>query len=383
MKENNSTIPHRGKSTLRKRQIVVLGSGSASAAFCKRFRSKHAEVTWITPSLHFAPFSEQLRILSGGNVYAPRMRSMRVMMDGIQQVRVLHDRVHSIQWEQRQLCLSERKESLGFDYLVAGTEDLVAGQSPMGCNTLGDALHMKLALDKMVRPASIVLRGAGFRTLALAFALARSPQLTVWVVEPTYGWAKGTPPQVQHVLRNECRAAGIHLLKEDACSGWGTPDFQVSQTPILVHAWVDADRAAIPEALKLLPFFPEPDCSGRIHARSDLSLPGEPRLRLLGEIALVKDSLGRGVDHQESTLIHQARYLARILKYEVEGRTRSVGDVPAYLPVDRGAFARISPWKALGLWGGRPYRGVVGSFLASYYHERISRAFNNTPRKWV
>src|SRR5262249_14607886 len=85
----------------------------------------------------------------------------------------------------------------------------------------------------------------------------------------------------------------------------------------------------------------ERDRACRIKVGPDLSLPGHPEVFAIGDMALVVQEDGRPVPGVSPAAMQMGKYVARVIRDELQGQTREVGRRRPFRYWDKGTMATI------------------------------------------
>lgn len=113
------------------------------------------------------------------------------------------------------------------------------------------------------------------------------------------------------------------------------------------------------------------DRAGRIQVEPDLSLPGQPHVFVIGDMAAVKwrDGLVPGV---APAAMQMGRYVARAIVARMAGKT-----VPPFAYADKGSLATIGRSRAVAQFGKWGFSGIVAWSLWLWLHIFFLIGFRN------
>jgi NADH dehydrogenase len=111
----------------------------------------------------------------------------------------------------------------------------------------------------------------------------------------------------------------------------------------------------------------EKDHMGRIIVGPDLSIPGYPRVFVVGDAAHVVDpKTGKPVPAVAQGALQMGQFVSNVIRAEVDG-TRD-GDRPEFDYKDKGSMATIGRGKALASISGRTFKGFLGWLMWGVVH---------------
>jgi NADH:quinone reductase (non-electrogenic) len=398
-----------GKTTPR---VVIVGAGFGGLTAARALARAPAQITVIDRKNHhtFQPLLYQVATagLSPGEIAAP----IRSILRGRDNVEVLLGEVTGFNLARRLVETPERQ--IPYDYLVvaAGASHAYFGHDDWqalapGLKTIEDALEIRrrvlLAFELAERqaaagesgfPLNFVVVGAGPTGVELAGTLAEisrhalvdefraiDPKSTQIVlleggprVLPTYPEELSTSAQEQlQMLGVEVRTSAMVTAVEPGAVRVG--ETRLAAAVILWAAGV----AASPLGKKLgVPV----DRAGRVAVEPDLSLPDHPEVFVIGDLAALKDESGKMLPGVAPVAIQQGRYVAKIIRHEVEGATEAAAKAqslprPGFHYWDKGSLATIGRAAAVAEFGKLHISGLIAWLAWLFVHILFLIGFRN------
>ncbi|HEY4417292.1 MAG TPA: NAD(P)/FAD-dependent oxidoreductase [Verrucomicrobiae bacterium] len=391
----------------KKFHIVVVGAGFGGLTFCKHFQMADARITLVDRTNHhlFQPLLYQVATcgLSAPDIAQP----VRAILSDREDITVLLDNVTGFDLAQKKILLD--KHTLDFDFLVLamGGQTSYFGhpeweQFAPGLKTLDDALrirsHVLLAFEKAENEAdtaehdklmTIVVVGGGPTGVELAgsFAeLTRSvlshdfrridpTQARIILLEGSPRILSHLPPELSASAQRQLEALGVQVRpatmvknisagKVELAGGeiisaenilWAAG---VSATPLTKKLGVDLDRA------------------GRVKVSPDLSVPGQPEIFAIGDLALVLENDGKPVPGVSPAAMQMGRHVAKIIEHEIR-----FGGKPAVRPAfkywDKGTMATIGRSAAVAWVGRFQFSGLLAWLAWLFIHLIFLVGFRN------
>jgi NADH dehydrogenase len=375
-------LPETKRMTDLKKHIVVVGAGFGGLAFCQNFQSDDARITLIDCTNHhlFQPLLYQVAAcgLSAPDIAQP----IRAILSDRLDITVLLDRVTGFDLVQKNVLLA--KHVLHYDYLVLalGGETGYFGHPEWekfapGLKTLDDALRIRskilLAFEQAENAAdaaeheqllTIVVVGGGPTGVELAGAFAEltrtvlnrdfrridPTQARIILIEGSPNVLSSFPPDLSASARRQLEAIGVQV--RTACKVHTIRDGEVelADGEIIRAAnilWA-AGVTATPLTKKL---GVELDRADRVKVNSDLSLPGQPDVFAIGDMAFVPQANGKPVPGVSPAAMQMGIHVGKIIRGEIRsGAPRAAR--PPFKYWDKGSMATIGRSAAVA-WVGR------------------------------
>jgi len=368
--------------TALKKHVVVVGAGFGGLAFCQNFQSDDVRITLIDRTNHhlFQPLLYQVAAcgLSAPDIAQP----IRAILSERLDITVLLDRVTGFDLTQKNVLLA--KHVLPYDYLVLA----LGGQTGYfghpeweefapGLKTLDDALRSRskilLAFEQAENAAdtaehdqllTIVVVGGGPTGVELAGAFAEltrtvlnrdfrridPTQARIILLEGSPAVLGFYPPDLSASARRQLEALGVQVRTSTRVQTIRDGEVELVGGEIIRAAnilWA-AGVAASPLTKKL---GVELDRADRVMVNSDLSLPGQPDVFAIGDMAFVPQANGKPVPGVSPAAMQMGVHVGKIIRSETRnGAPHAVR--PAFKYWDKGSMATIGRSAAVA-WVGR------------------------------
>jgi len=368
--------------TALKKHVVVVGAGFGGLAFCQNFQSDDVRITLIDRTNHhlFQPLLYQVAAcgLSAPDIAQP----IRAILSERLDITVLLDRVTGFDLTQKNVLLA--KHVLPYDYLVLA----LGGQTGYfghpeweefapGLKTLDDALRIRskilLAFEQAENAAdtaehdqllTIVVVGGGPTGVELAGAFAEltrtvlnrdfrridPTQARIILLEGSPAVLGFYPPDLSASARRQLEALGVQVRTSTRVQTIRDGEVELVGGEIIRAAnilWA-AGVAASPLTKKL---GVELDRADRVMVNSDLSLPGQPDVFAIGDMAFVPQANGKPVPGVSPAAMQMGVHVGKIIRSETRnGAPHAVR--PAFKYWDKGSMATIGRSAAVA-WVGR------------------------------
>lgn len=383
------------------RRIVIVGGGFAGLQVAMGLKRSPVQVTLIDRrNFHlFQPLLYQVATggLSPANIAAP----LRGILTKQRNCQVLMGEVRRIDLAKRVLWVADRE--IGYDILVvaAGARHSHFGHhewEPLapGLKTIEDATEMRRRIltafeaaerttnaEERRRLLNFVIVGAGPTGVELAGALAEiarhslredfheinPAEAHVWLIEAGPRVLLSYPPELSAKAE-----ASLHRLGVLVRTGTAVADVSpegvtlktasgnefLATTTVLWAAGVQASPLA-----KLLAeqTGAELDRAGRIKVQADLSLPGQPGVFVLGDMANCVGPDGKELPGVAPVAISQGKFIAKLIRARIAGR-----EPPTYRYRDLGSLATIGRNAAVADIGNFHFSGYLAWLMWVFIH---------------
>src|SRR6202049_2025361 len=393
-------------------RVVIVGAGFGGLTAARALARAPARITVIDRQNHhtFQPLLYQVATagLSPSEIAAP----IRSILRGRDNVEVLLGEVTGFDLARRLVETPEQK--IPYDYLVvaAGASHAYFGHDDWepfapGLKPIEDALEIRrrvlLAFELAERQAAagesrlalnFVVVGAGPTGVELAGTLAEisrhalvqefraiDPKSTKIIlleggprVLPTY------PAELSRSAQEQLQKLGVEVRTSALVTGVEPGVVRVGDTRLAaaVILWA-AGVAASPLGKTLgVPV----DRAGRVAVEPDLSLPDHPEVFVIGDLAALKDESGKMLPGVAPGRIQQGRYVAKIIRREVEAPTEAPAKGPPRLRPgfhywDKGSLATIGRAAAVAEFGKLHISGFIAWLAWLFVHILFLIGFRN------
>ena len=389
----------------KKPHVVIVGGGFGGLTAAQSLHGQAMDIVLIDRTNHhlFQPLLYQVATaaLSAGDIASP----LRTILQAQRNVRILMNEVVAVDRAKRIVRLMDTE--VRFDYLILapGSRHSYFGKEQWetfapGLKTLADALnireHMLLSFEHAERLQgtsdahrylTFVIVGAGPTGVELAgaiaeiarasilpdFPLIQSSDIHIVLIEAggrvLMGFDEALAAKAQRVLEDlgvDVRlSTRVTEVNERGVSAGG----QFIETANVIWA---AGNEASPLLRTLgLPLDPQ----GRVAVDSDLSIPGDPAIFVIGDAARALDPTGHPLPALAPVAIQQGRYVAGLIAKGIPSEAR-----PRFVYKDRGMLATIGKAHAIAQIGRLRTVGVLAWLLWSSVHIFFLIGFRNRLR---
>jgi NADH dehydrogenase len=382
--------------------VVVVGAGFGGLNAVRALEGVPVRVTVVDRSNHhlFQPLLYQVATaaLSPADIASP----IRAILRGQRNATVLLAQASSVDRVARDLVLSDGR--LAFDYLVlaTGARHAYFGHadweaSAPGLKTLEDALEIRrrilLAFERAEREPDgdrrralmrFLIVGGGPTGLELAGAIAEISrhvlrrdfsaidprEANVQVLEAGPRILPSFPPALAQRAARALRRLGVEV--RTGCPVTAVePGFleaggdRIAAATILWAAGVRASPLAASLGVGL-------DSVGRLLVEPDLSIPGEPRIFAIGDVAAFLHQSGKPLPGVAPVAIQQGRHVAQNVARDLAGRPRR-----PFRYRDKGSLAVIGRAQAIASFGRFRMSGFLAWLAWCFVHILFLIGFRN------
>src|SRR6266545_2485849 len=333
-------------------RVVIVGAGFGGLSAARALRGAPMRVTVVDRRNHhlFQPLLYQVATaaLSPGDIAYP----VRSILRSQANAEVLLADAEGVDVERRELVLSDGR--LGYDFVIVatGATHSYFGHSDWepfapGLKSLEDALEIRkrilLAFERAERetdPArrrallTFVLVGAGPTGVELAGAIAEISrnvlvsdfrsidprEATIQVLEAGPRILPTFPPGLAGKAKRALERLGVQVRAGCPVRGVGEGSVEAgdSSIPAGTILWAAGVRASPLARTLQVPL----DGAGRVLVEPDLSIPGDPRIFGIGDVAFLLSQNGKPLPGVAPVAIQQGRHVARNIERDLAGRTR-------------------------------------------------------------
>ncbi|MEJ1970960.1 MAG: NAD(P)/FAD-dependent oxidoreductase [Lacunisphaera sp.] len=367
----NTNLPH----------IVVLGAGFGGLTFAKDFPSERARITIVDRQNHHL-FQPLLYQVATAGLAAPDIaQPIRSILRKKPNLTVLLADVTGIDLAARQVKLADG--GLDYDYLVIalGSQTSYFGKNEWeqfapGLKTLDDAMRLRrnmlLAYEKAEREPdaqkrqalmTTVVVGGGPTGVELAGTFAELARTVLYRdfdnIDPRQAHIiliEGSPhllgafgAKLSASAKQQIEQLGVEVRLNTRVSAIREGEVDVNGETIRAGniVWA-AGVAAVPVAKSL---GVELDRAGRVKVLPDFSVPGQPRVFAIGDIASLTDAKGVVVPGVAQGGIQAGAHVARIIAEELKIGPTAPALRPAFAYHDKGNMATIGRTHAIAQIG--------------------------------
>jgi NADH dehydrogenase len=404
---NAAPEPAAPPGTDRRKHVVVVGAGFGGLAFCQKFQADGARVTLIDRTNHhlFQPLLYQVATcgLSAPEIAQP----IRAILADRPDITVLLDQIVDFDLARKRVSLARRV--LDYDYLVLalGGRTGYFGHPEWerfapGLKTLDDALRIRsrvlLAFEQAENAAdaaeleqllTIVVVGGGPTGVELAGAFAELARTVlqrdfrhidptrakILLIEGSPNVLSSFPPELSASARRQLEALGVRVRTSTQVQNIQNGQVELVGGEIIRAAnilWA-AGVSASPLTQKLgVPL----DRLGRVCVNPDLSLPGQPAVFAIGDLAFVPQAGRKPVPGVSPAAMQMGAHVGRIIQDEIR-----LGAAPAARPAfqyrDKGSMATIGRSAAVAMVGRFQCSGLLAWLAWLFVHLIFLIGFRN------
>jgi len=398
-------------------RIVILGAGFGGLTCARALQEAQAEVTLVDQrNFHlFQPLLYQVATaaLSPADIATPVRRILRNQANA----KVVLGHIEAIDRQERTVRLRENNYLIPYDILVIATgarhsyfgHDDWEAFAP-GLKRIEDALDIRNRVldaleraeaiedtDERGRLLSFVIIGGGPTGVEVAGAIAElakielaqesrmRPGLTARIVLVEAG-PQILPvfiPELAHKARRSLEQLGVEVLTGSMVEHCDSEGVIASGKRIEARTLIWAAGVAASPAAQWLHV--EPDYAGRVRVLSDLSLPGDQRIFVIGDTAAVLGPDGRPVPGIAPAAKQEGKYVAELLlrrlnyPSSISGGSDMAGEdvQPAFRYHHAGDLATIGHKSAVLDFGWIRLSGFLAWLLWGFVHIFFLIGFRN------
>lgn len=383
-------------------RVVIVGGGFGGLFAAKALRRAPVEITVVDRrNFHlFQPLLYQVATggLSPANIAAP----LRKILNRQKNTRVLLGEVVDLDPSARFVCLRDGART-EYDALIVATgvshnyfgRDSWAAHAP-GLKTIEDATEIRrrillafeqaeLEPDAARRNAwlTFVVVGAGPTGVELAGALAEISRdtlrhdfrtfdpadATILLVDTAERVLPGYPPDLSAKAKRSLQSLGVTVRTgvrvQDIRPGQVTLQAGSETAVIAAHTvlWAAGVRASPLGKLLADRTGCELDAAGRVRVQPDLTVPGYPEIRVIGDLACVAGPDGQPLPGVADVAMQQGRYAARAIVAGLRGET-----MPPFHYRHKGSMATIGRAAAVADFGWLHLSGYLAWLAWLFVH---------------
>jgi NADH:ubiquinone reductase (H+-translocating) len=384
--------------------VVIVGGGFAGLYCARALRRVPVRVTIIDRrNFHlFQPLLYQVATasLSPADIAGP----IRTILRRQANAQVWMGEVVDVDGTRRTVSLADGVD-VSWDYLVLATgathayfgNDEWAAYAP-GLKTVDDAIEIRrrflLAFEEAEREGdpearrrllTFVIVGAGPTGVELAGAMAEiarkvmpndfraidTAAARVLLLEAADRVLPPYPPELSEKARRQLEALGVEVRTGAMVTDMGDGQVTVGETERIEAGnvfWAAGVSASpLGEGLGV-----KTDRAGRVRVEPDCSIPGDPQLFVVGDLARVEGPDGSQVPGVAPAAIQMGRHVARTIRRDLEGKVRE-----EFRYRDKGDLATIGRAAAVARIGRLRIGGLVAWILWALVHILYLIGFRN------
>jgi NADH dehydrogenase len=388
--------------------VVVLGAGFAGLTFAQRFPAGLARLTVVDQTNHhlFQPLLYQ--VATAGLAVPDIAQPVRSILAKKRDVTVLMDEVTGFDLAARAVRL--RHGALHYDHLVVALGGRTGyfghpewEQHAPGLKSIDDALRIRrnvlYAFERAEmtedpaerqRLMTIVVIGGGPTGVELAGTFAELQRhvlaqdfrrlnlrmARVILIEGSPRLLNAYPPALSDRAQVQLESLGVAVwvglqVKEIRAGQVVLPNETLQAENIIWAAGV----AASPLGAQL---GAETDRGGRVKVLPDLSLPGHPEVRVLGDMSALTDPTGRIVPGVSPAAMQEGAYVAATLAREIRaGPAAGPAQRKPFVYFDKGTMATIGRSRAVAKIARLEFSGFTAWLAWLFIHLVFLIGFRN------
>jgi NADH dehydrogenase len=391
-----------------KPRVVIVGAGFAGLYAAKSLAKLPVEITIVDKKNHhtFQPLLYQvaLAVLSPAEIASP----IRAIFQSQKNVEVLLGEVDDFDLESRKVMIKGSGLQLSYDYLIvaAGATHAYFGHddwAPIapGLKTIEDALDIRrrvlLAFEAGERmaaaegkydPLNFVVVGAGPTGVELAGTLAEitrkvlvndfryidPKQARVILLEGGPRVLAAYPEDLSRSAEKQLRGLGVEVRTNAQVTAISSSQVSVGSEvlPAAVILWA-AGVAASPLGKKLAEKTGgKTDRAGRVQVANDLSIPGQPNVFVIGDLAAYPDRDGHLVPGVAPAAIQMGKAVADNVFRDLRHESRKT-----FHYLDKGSLATIGRSRAVANVRGFHFSGFIAWLSWALIHVFFLIGFKN------
>jgi NADH:ubiquinone reductase (H+-translocating) len=373
-------------------RVVILGAGFGGLSAAKALANSPFEVTIVDQHNYhlFQPLLYQVATagLSPADIASP----IRSIMRDARNVSVVLAKVGKIDVGRREVVAENRR--LPFDYLIVATgaqhayfgHDEWEAAAP-GLKTIDDATYLRrrilLAFEKAetepdpaerTRLLNFIVVGGGPTGVEMAGAIAELAkralardfrhidprQARIILVEAAPRVLTAVDPSLSDAAQRSLRQLGVEIRLGAAVTGCDEGGVHLGAETIESRTIIWAAGVMASRAGQWLGA--ETDRAGRVKVCADLTLPGNPDIFVIGDVACVLGADGKPLAGVAPVAKQEGQYVAALVKARLRGKT-----VPPFQYRDFGSLATIGRKRAVAQLGRLKLTGLPAWLLWSAF----------------
>lgn len=399
--------------------VVVLGAGFAGLTFAKKFPDRLARVTVVDRTNHhlFQPLLYQ--VATAGLAVPDIAQPVRSILANKRDLTVLMDEVTGVDLAARTVQL--RSSTLAYDHLVIalGGRTSYLGhpeweQFAPGLKSIDDAIRIRRQVlhaferaemtddpAEKQRLMTIVVIGGGPTGVELAGTFAELQRhvlakdfrrlnlrmARVILIEGSPHILNAYPPGLADKARAQLESLGVQV-----CVGVQVKDIRAGEV-FLPNETIRAENIIWAAGVSASPLGAqlgvETDRAGRVKVLPDLSVPGHPEVRVLGDMLAHTDPKGRMVPGMCPAAMQMGGYAAASLAGEIRAASRAPAGTsaapaavdpatrPPFLYFDKGSMATIGRSRAIAKVRSLEFSGFFAWLAWLFIHLLFLIGFRN------
>lgn len=364
-------------------EVVIIGGGFGGLTLARRLAGTKIEVTLIDKKNHhlFQPLLYQVATaaLSPADIAVP----LREFFSHSRNINVMMGEVVSIDKEKNRLYFGNGDQlTFGSLVIATGASHSYFGHTEWepfapGLKTIIDALKIRekilLSFEKAERldnykeaakylnfviigggPTGVEMAGAiaeiAYKTMLQNFRKINPHKSRIYLVEAMERILPPYPPSLSKKAQKDLEKLGVHVMTGKMVTNVTDDGVQVGDIfiPSKNIIWAAGNQAS--PLIKTLNI--ELSKAGTALVNPDLSIPGHPKIFVIGDAASTKDKEGKFLPAVAPVAIQQGHYLAKYFKSGYQKQK-------PFKYFDKGSMATIGKGKAVGFVGKLQFSGTL------------------------
>jgi NADH dehydrogenase len=379
---------------MRYTKVLIVGGGFGGLNAAKALRKAKTDVLLIDKTNHhlFQPLLYEVATaaLSPGEIATP----IREILRHQENITVLMGDVVSVNKLEKNVSLGNG-DVIHYDYLILATgarhsyfgKDEWETFAP-GLKTIGDALKIREEIlisfeiaERMDRlqdaekylnfviigggPTGVEMAGAiaqiAQKTLFKIFRRIRPEESKIYLVEALPHILPVYSQKLSKIAEKDLVEMGVQVITGKKVTNITDEGVQIEEMfiPCKNVIWAAGNQAS-----PLLKTLDTPlDRQGRVIVEPDLSIPGHPKLFVIGDASNCTGKGGKPLPGIAPTAIQQGKYVAKIIREEIPKEKRA-----PFKYFDKGSMATIGPKKAIVAVGKLEFSGIFAWLTWCFIH---------------
>lgn len=386
-----------------KQKVVVIGGGFGGLHAVRALRNAPVDILLIDKSNHhlFQPLLYEVATaaISPGEIATP----LREIIRHQENVTVVMGEVIQINKETKKITLSNQEE-VSYDSLIVaiGARHSYFGKNEWepfapGLKTIKDALKIReqillsferaerlSALSGKTQPLNFVIIGGGptgvemagaigeiaNRTLHKNFRYIQPEKAGIYLIEAMPGILPMFPPELAEKAEEMLSKLGVTVIKGKKVTEINAKGVQIEDRFIPSDNVIWAAGNQVSDLLKSLntPL----DRAGRAVVGSDLTIPGEAHLFVIGDAASFTSASGKVLPGVAQVAMQEGSYVANLIKKNIPPKERK-----PFSYFDKGSMATIGKMKAIAVIGKWKTSGFFAWLIWAFVHILFLIGFRN------
>lgn len=391
-----------------RKRLIIIGGGFAGVNVIRKLRHSNVDIVLIDKRNHhlFQPLLYQAATAT----LSPRdiCIAFREMFAKQKNTTVIMGEAVDVNKEEKYVVLGNG-DRFSYDYLIVaiGSKHSYFGNDrwePLapGIKTISDAInireHILMSFEQAERLDSIsetykyltfVIVGGGptgvefagsiaeliNKTMKRNFRRIRTEEARVILIEALDRILPPFPPKLSARTKKDLEKLGVTVLNNKSVTDITPEGVQIGDTFIEAKTVIWAAGNAIPSFAKTLGV-PQ-DRQGRVIVGNDLSVEGHPEIFVLGDAAHFESSKGKVLPGVATVALQQGCFIGKLLRKELKQNHIPKHRSCKFKYFDKGSLATIGSGKAVGVFRGFMFTGLIAWIVWAVVHIAYLIGFRN------